>query len=308
MRNFLPVVLSTLLLLSGCKPFGQADPKNAELTPTLPVLSNSSDPVVLAAGDVANCRNKTDRSTANLIKKVLEQTPVTVLALGDLAYVNGTLEEFQRCFEPSWGAFKANIRPVPGNHEYNTPGASGYYSYFGEAAGNPDRGFYSFDLGLWHIVAINSNCEFVSCSKGSEQEKWLRADLTQHRTRCTLAYWHHPRFSSGLHGNSDNMADIWQTLYDNGADIVLSGHDHNYERFLPQDALGKADPKGVRQFVVGTGGVELYLRQTYAPNNQVWSDKTWGVLMLVLHPDRYDWQFLATAGKPFTDSGSTVCN
>ena len=198
---------------------------------------------------------------------------------------------------------------MPGNHEYLTRAANGYFSYFGAAAGDPATGYYSFDVGAWHVVALNSNCSAVGgCASGSPQERWLRADLAAHPAACTLAYWHHPRFSSGEHGNEPAYDAFWRDLYAAGADVVLNGHDHDYERFAPQDPSGGSDlARGVREFVVGTGGKNHYRFLTLQPNSQVRDATTFGVLELTLHRTSYDWRFLPEPGKTFTDSGSAVC-
>jgi acid phosphatase type 7 len=233
-----------------------------------------------------------------------------VFTLGDNQYDSGTLDEFQQVYNPTWGRLIHRTFPVPGNHEYGTPGASGYFSYFGARAGDPLKGYYSFDVGAWHVVALNSECSSVGgCQPGSAQETWLRADLAAHPAACTLAYWHKPRFSSGgLHPSNAAFQPLWQALYDAQADVVLSGHAHDYERFAPQAPNGAPDDvRGIRQFVVGTGGRNLQVLGTLQPNSEVRQNTSFGVLKLVLHPTSYDWQFLPTAGGTFTDSGSRAC-
>ena len=231
----------------------------------------------------------------------------TVLALGDLAYNDGTATEFANCYDPSWGRHKARTKPAPGNHEYNTPGATGYYGYFGAAAGDPTKGYYSYDLGEWHIIVLNSN---IARTAGSAQDVWLRADLAANTKTCTLAYWHHPRFSSSsVHGNNVTMAPFWDALYAANADVVLVGHDHSYERFAPQTPAAAADPtRGIRQFVVGTGGRSHYAIGTVQPNSQVYNGNTFGVLKLTLSTTSYAWQFVPVAGGTFTDSGTGNCH
>lgn len=197
------------------------------------------------------------------------------------------------------------------HHDYHTRGAFGYFDYFGDAAGDPSKGYYSYDLGLWHIIALNSNCSKVGgCGPGSPQEQWLRADLTAHPATCTLAYWHHPRFSSGHHGSEVVFEAFWQALYEHDADVVLAGHDHVYERFAPQKPNSEPDPvRGLRQFVVGTGGDRL--RKFAGPaiaNSEVRNDNTFGVLKLTLYPASYGWQFIPVAGRNFTDSGTARCH
>jgi hypothetical protein len=243
-----------------------------------------------------------------------------VVALGDEQYCCGSLAQFTAAYDRTWGRFKAFTHPVPGNHEYATPGAAGYFDYFDGIGnftgpvGDRDKGYYSFDVGGWHLVALNSNCGALAlgpaksgCAAGSPQEEWLRADLAGHPSACTIAYWHHPRFSSGV--SHDAMGAIWSDLYAAGAEIALSGHDHHYERFLPQDAIGVADLKrGVAQFIVGTGGRSFASARLPLTNSQVLRNDTFGVLELTLHVASYDWRFVPEAGKTFTDSGSGPCH
>lgn len=258
--------------------------------------------VILAAGDIAECEAEADEATARL----LDANPGTVATLGDNAYPDGSLEDYQRCYEPSWGRHKVRTRPSPGNHEYDTPGAAGYFSYFGEVAGDPDEGYYSYELGThWHVLVLNSECDDAGgCFAGSPQERWLRSELAAHADKNILAYWHIPRFSSGEHGGNVSYAPFWHALYDARADIVLNGHGHNYERFAPQDPDGRPDPdRGIRQFVVGTGGT--YLRPFPGPplpTTEVRDDDTHGVLKLTLYQDRYRWVFLPAASDD-VDSG-----
>jgi hypothetical protein len=265
---------------------------------------------LIAAGDIADCTPpnppRSDLATAALV----DQLPGTVAALGDLAYPDGTLDQFNTCYQTSWGRFKARTRPAPGNHEYTTTGASGYFAYWGAAAGSPGQGYYSYDLGPWHVVSLNSNCvQIGGCDVGSPQEMWLRVDLAAHKTKCTLAYWHHPRFSGGMVENERDVLPLWQALYDAKADLVLTGHAHNYQRFAPQNAAGVADPaRGLREFVVGTGGHPRLDAVAAIPNTEVMNNTTWGVLELTLWPRSYEWAFHPVAGQTFTDSGSTACH
>jgi hypothetical protein len=267
----------------------------------------AADPVLVAAGDIAYCSNDNDQATAVLLDNIAG----TVVTLGDNAYDLGTTMQFTDCYGPTWGRHIARTKPAPGNHDYLTAGAAGYYGYFGAAAGDPAKGYYSYDLGAWHIVVINSNndCTIIACSAGSAQEQWLRADLAANPRTCTLAYWHHPRFSSGTtHGNDAALQPIWQALYDYGADVVLNGHEHNYERFALQGPAGVADPRGIREFVVGTGGRSQYgFASTPVANSQVRDSATYGVLKLTLHAASYDWQFIPVADATFTDSGTGTC-
>jgi len=247
-----------------------------------------------------------DEATA----KLLDVIPGTVFTAGDNAYPDGTLEQYLNCYGPTWGRHKARTHPAAGNHEYHTPGAAGYFRYFGAAAGDPTKGYYSYDLGAWHIIVINSNCTFIGgCQAGSPQEQWLEADLVAHPAPCTLAYWHHPRFSSGFHGNDTEMQPIWQALYTAGVDVVINGHSHMYERFAPQGPAGQADAQyGLREFVVGTGGDKLEPMRTVQPNSEVRNNSTHGVLKLTLHPSGYDWVFIPVAGASFTDVGQGTCH
>src|SRR3989344_301351 len=273
------------------------------------VVSETPDPVLLAAGDITNCSRTQDESTA----QILDNQSGTVVTLGDNAYPDGTLDQFNTCYEPTWGRHKDRTNPSPGNHDYHVVGAAGYFTYFGDKATPQEPGctanclgYYSYNLGDWHIVALNSEIDHTTISP---QVQWLRADLAANPNVCTLAYYHKPRFSSGQHGSNTGMQAVWQALYDNGVDVVLNGHDHLYERFAPQDALGQSDPdNGVRAFIVGTGGASLYSFPTILPNSEVRENTTWRVLKLTLHPAGYAWEFLPIAGQTFTDSGTSTCS
>lgn len=272
-----------------------------------PSDDGKKDAILIGAGDIADC---TDLSGAEATAKLLEAHPGTVVALGDLAYPNGTAENF-KCYDQTWGRVKSRTRPAVGNHEFHSMGASYYFEYFGPAAGDPKTGYYSYELGSWHVIVLNSECNEVGgCQAGSPEEKWLREDLAAHPVGCTLAYFHKPRFSSGLnHGDDLKVTPFWQALYDYNAELVLNGHDHDYERFAPQDPNGKADPKrGIREFVVGTGGKNHREFGLTKPNSEIRNNDTFGVLKLTLEATGYDWQFLPEAGKTFTDSGSGSCH
>jgi hypothetical protein len=268
----------------------------------------SDDPVLVGAGDIASCSSTGDEATANLLDGIAG----TVVTLGDNAYDNGTAAEYTNCYGPTWGRHLARTMPSAGNHEYNTLNATGYYGYFGASAGDPSKGYYSYDRGAWHIIVLNSNssCTTISCAAGSAQETWLRADLAAHANVCTLAYWHHPRFNSGAsHGNNTAVAPFWDALYQYGADVILNGHEHVYERFAPQTPAAVADPAtGIRQFTVGTGGRSHYTFGTIQPNSEVRNATTYGVLKLTLHATSYDWQFVPVTGATFTDSGTGACH
>ncbi len=297
-------------LLSGNADSASYDSREqAALAPRLVVTTTvpaaAADPVLLAAGDIADCASAGDEATAAL----LDTLDGTVAAIGDTAYLEGTAAQFAQCYEPSWGRHKARTRPAVGNHEYRTAGAAPYYAYFGAAAGEPGKGYYSYDLGQWHVVVLNSNCAVVSCAAGSAQERWLRADLAADTSACTLAYWHHPLFTSAAnHSALTAVRPLYQALYDDRADLVLTGHNHNYERFAPQDPQGRLDTaRGMRQFVVGTGGASLYAFGTPQPNSEVRNATTYGVLRVTLRSAGYDWLFVPEAGKSFTDSGTGAC-
>jgi hypothetical protein len=274
-------------------------------TGSKPRIRVQTAPVLLAAGDIASCRSLGDEATASL----LEGPPTTIAALGDLAYPVGSADDFAGCYDPSWGRFKANTRPAAGNHDYATPGAAAYFDYFGAAAGPRGAGYYSYDLGSWHVVVLNSNCRFVACSRGSPQETWLRNDLALHSAQCTLAYFHHPLFSSTVGTATPAVQPLWQALYDAGADLVLSGHAHNYQRFAPQSPSGAADPtRGIREFVVGTGGNSHRPVGPPIPNQEVTDDTTFGVLKLTLLETGYVWGFVPRSGGVFTDAGAATCH
>jgi PKD repeat protein len=256
-----------------------------------------------AAGDIAGCGQERDEATA----KLLDALPnAAVATLGDNVYGAATLAQYNNCYGPNWGRHISRTRPAPGNHDYDEPGASGYFAYFGAAAGDPAKGYYSYRLGAWHVIALNTE---VSMKDGSAQVQWLRADLAAHPAACTLAYWHRPRFSSGPHGNSLLPQVPFKILYDAGADVVLVGHDHTYERFAPQTPDGIADPaRGIRQFVVGTGGESHYALVDRKPNSEVFNNMTSGIIKLTLKATGYLWEFVPEAGGSFTDAGSEDCH
>jgi Calcineurin-like phosphoesterase len=254
-------------------------------------------------GDGLECRQ---RATSDLL---VARRYRAVLTLGDLQYDDATPQEFLASYDPTWGRAKAVTKPAPGNHEYETDGASGYYAYFGAAAGRPDRGYYAFDVGSWHVISLNSNCAFVGgCGERSPQERWLRADLAAHPARCTLAYWHHPRFSSGDHGSDSTYTAFWRALYDANADVVLVGHDHDYERFAPQTPVGHLDlARGIREFVVGTGGKSQRPFVTLRRNSEARSARSLGFLELTLGRSAYSWRFRPAVGT-FADAGAARCH
>lgn len=232
-----------------------------------------------------------------------------VLTLGDIQYEDGAYAKFTSSYDPSWGRVESITKPAPGNHEYQSGGAAGYFRYFGSAAGDPAKGYYSYDLGGWHVVALNSNCSAVGgCGAGSTQEQWLRADLAAHPAVCTLAYWHHPRFSSGAHGSDSTYQAFWQALDDANGDLVLVGHDHDYERFAPQTPSGRLDStRGIRQFVVGSGGKEVRPFSTIRANSEARDAASLGILELTLGAGVYEWRYRPAVGS-FADSGATSCH
>jgi acid phosphatase type 7 len=284
------------------------------------------DPVVAAAGDIACdplsadfgaglgsgtfCRQ---RQTSDLLFRM---DLAAILGLGDLQYEDGELWKFQQSFHASWGRLAPLIRPVPGNHEYDDPGATGYFDYFNGPgqytgpAGDRDRGYYSFDLGSWHVIALNSECRHVGgCGAGAPQEQWLREDLRSHPATCTLAYWHQPQFTSGRNSARGAMLPAWTALYEAGVDLVLNGHEHFYERFAPQTPEGAPDAaRGIRQITVGTGGRSRFKSVTLAPNSEVRENRYYGVLKLTLHESSYDWELITAPTGRVADSGTSSCH
>ena len=289
-------VLSVLVaaLAAGCG-------SNNPVVPTpVPPGGGDSPAVLVGAGDIADCFTNEVQGTARLLDSIAG----TVFTLGDNAYFTGSREDYRTCYGPTWGRHRARTRPVAGNHEYLSAGAFPYFEYFGEAAGPFGEGYYSFDIGPWHIIALNSN---VDVGESSEQVRWLRDDLRASRARCTLAYWHHPLFSSGPNGNTRAMQTIWRTLYDADADVVMAAHDHLYERFAPQDADGRPDPvRGLRSFVAGTGGAALSPHFRSQPNSEV-RISAFGVLKLTLSVDRLEWDFIPVGGGRL-DAGVAPCH
>jgi acid phosphatase type 7 len=265
--------------------------------PTMIATGTSEDAVLVGAGDISECDNDNDELTAQL----LDAVPGTVFTTGDNAYNSGTLDEFNNCYGPTWGRHKDRTKPTPGNHEYITDNASGYFQYF-----NNIPEYYAYDLGTWRIYALNSE---IDISATSPQMTWLKSDLDTNPAQCVLAYWHQPRWSSGTHhGSDDDYQDLWQLLYQSGAELVLNGHEHNYERFAEMNAEGAVASPGLREIVVGTGGRDLYEFGSPLPASEVRDFSTYGVLKVTLRADGYDWEFIPIAGSTFTDSGSTNCH
>lgn len=320
LRLAVACAVSALLAGAACDRGPPAPPRAATPSTASPGAAQSSgiatpaDPptreVVLAgAGDIASCASAADTGTAAL----LDRMPGGIFTLGDNAYPDGTPQQFAQCYGPTWGRHRDRTRPVIGNHDYHTTGARGYFDYFGATAGRRGEGWYSYQAGGWHIVVLNSNCDVVrgGCRAGSPQERWLRADLaaSSRRTRCAIAMWHHPLFTSGgVHGPTRSVRPLFEALYDAGVEVLLSAHNHQYERFAPQAPDARRDDRrGVRQFVVGTGGADTYRFGPPAANSQVRLTGTHGVLRLTLADGAYQWQFVPVQG-PSVDTGGDRCH
>jgi hypothetical protein len=285
-------ILLAAVLASACG--------DSPTTPS-PTPTPSAPAVLVGAGDIADCAVRGSEATAQL----LDRTAGTVFTAGDNAYPSGSAADYRNCYEPTWGRHRDRTRPAPGNHEYETAAAAPYFEYFGALAGPPGLGYYSFNVGSWHVVSLNSE---VSARPGSAQTEWLRGDLAAHRVQCTAAIWHRPLFSSGANGDNPDMLELWRILYEFGADVVITGHDHSYERFAPQDPSGTPDPaQGIRQFIVGTGGAALRPHRAPRPNSEA-RGVAWGVLVLRLEAGSYSWEFVPVDGGSFRDSGSGQCH
>ena len=283
---------------------GSSPSSGAAASPSAPTVP--SDPVLVGAGDIGDCASPGDEATAKLIEGIAG----TVFTAGDNAYPDGTAEQFSQCYNPSWGQFRTRTRPAIGNHDWVTKGATGYLGYFGPAATNADgKTWYSYDLGRWHVIVLDSNCAKIEgCESTSPEGRWLAADLAASNARCTVAIWHHPRFSSGEHGDDPTVAPFWVALYAAGVDVIVNGHDHDYERFKPQIPAGAVDmQRGIREFVVGTAGAPLRNFARIAPNSDIRASVDPGVLKLTLHAGGYNWAFVSTTGM-FSDSGSASCH
>jgi hypothetical protein len=277
------------------------DPTPSPLPPS-PLPAPGLIETFVGAGDIGWC----GVPGAELTAALLDRIGGTVFTLGDNAYLTASARDYADCYDPWWGRHKGRTRPVPGNHEYETPGASGYFGYFGASAGPPGLGYYGYRLGSWHIIALNSE---ISAFPGSPQLEWLRGELAANPSRCTLAYFHTPVFGSGSNGGNTHMQATWSLLHGAGADVIVNGHNHSYERFSPQDADGRADAaRGIRQFTVGTGGAPLTAMPLVAANSEIRNNSTWGVLKLTLFGEGYDWEFVPVAGGAFTDRGTASCH
>lgn len=296
------LVVAAVCAACGGEPVGPgpgpvSPPPGPPGPPGPPVPPPPGSPLLVGAGDIADCAQPGARLTAAL----LDSIGGTVFTTGDNAYPNGAAADFRNCYEPTWGRHKARTRPSPGNHDYEQPGAGPYFSYFGANAGPAGVGYYSFPLGDWLAVSLNSN---IAAGAGSAQAAWLRQILAGSSAPCTIAYWHHPRFGSGQHGSNGNVAELWNLLYEAGAEIVLAGHEHFYERFAPQTPGGTRDPdRGLRQFIVGTGGATPYEFVGAHPNSEARISQ-WGVLKLTLGPQSYAWEFIGASGASDTGVGS----
>ncbi len=320
-----PALALLVALTAACTSTADPAPRAAAPEPqavTAPVPPSAADPVLVAAGDIA-C-DPADPSfnaglgTATLCKmaktarQAVAQSPTAVAVLGDMQYEAATAANIQASYDKSWGALRSVTRPAIGNHEYKASAGAPYWAYFGSRAGQAGKGWYSYELGSWHVVVLNSNCTVVSCAAGSTQERWLRADLAAHPTRCTLAYWHHPRWSSGAHGDNPRVQPLLQALYDFRADVVLAGHDHHYERLAKSRADGtRSTADGIRSFIVGTGGKNLYPLASTPDERSVLRDGDhYGVLRLQLDDEPaggdYTWKMLS-AGGVLRDSGTGSC-
>lgn len=292
---------ASALVFAGVAGCGSADAPaatSASPAPVLPAAKPSARPIVAAVGDIAcaagapvtatTCQHQAVADAITRIK------PESVWLLGDIQYLYGELAQFQNSFGKSFAPLKNRWRPTPGNHEYGTPGASGYFDFFGKKAGPDRRGYYSFDIGSWHVVSLNANCTIVDCTSNSAQAKWLRNDLKQNPSRCTAGIWHQPRFSSGKgHGNDPLLRPLWKIMQSNRADLVLNGHDHDFETFSRQDANGRRDPKGMIEMVVGAGGKSFYDFGEIQPNSKVRITDAFGFLRLRLNKKSFDWSYVS---------------
>lgn len=283
-------------LLAGCD--GGSSPLAPSAFSTSDLTAASG--VLVGAGDIGVCGSPGTEATARLLDRIQG----TVIALGDNAYFSGSAEEFANCYEPTWGRHRSRTRPVAGNHEYMSGGGP-YFTYFGDRAGPRGSGYYSYAVGPWRVIALNSE---MPSAAGSSQSEWLRAELSGRRSPCTAVYWHRPLFSSGRNGDNPDMRDLWRTLYEFDVDLVINGHDHTYERFAPQDPDGRPDPqRGIRQFIVGTGGAPLYEFPRLRPNSETRA-AAWGVAVFTLTGGGYQWEFVPVEGATFSDSGSASCH
>jgi hypothetical protein len=309
------VLAASALALAGIVGCGPSDapaataPTATASTKVLPKAKPTDRPIVAAVGDIA-CEatekvTETSCQQAAVGNAITKLKPDSVWLLGDIQYLNGDLNQFRESFSKAFAPLRNRWRPVVGNHEYATPNASGYYEFFGKAAGPYQRGFYSFNLGKWHVVSLNANCDLIDCTSNSFQAKWLRNDLKKNPRRCTAALWHQPLFSSGKeHGNDPLVRPLWQILQNHHADLVLSGHDHDFETFARQDAYGKADPNGMIEIVSGVGGRSFYHFDKIQPNSKVRISDSFGFLKLRLNARSFDWSFVNKDSKVLARSSA----
>jgi hypothetical protein len=283
-------ILPAFLLSAACSFAPAALPLTPSFTPPLRV--GEGEALLAGAGDIARCGDslRNARATGDLLRAL---PAAAVFAAGDDAYPDGTAANFADCYDAVWGSFKARTYPSPGNHDHHTPKLAGYFGYFGPRA---PASHYSFDLAGWHVVSLDSG-DGGTAAEFAAEASWLEGDLAKSSKRCVAAVWHHPRFSSGIHGNHPGAAAVWRVLLRHHADVVLNGHDHDYERFAPQDADGRPSAEGIRQFVIGTGGAELRRFRSLQPNSVVRDAQHYGVLVLALRQGSYDWAFVTTDGK-----------
>jgi len=304
-RLVLSVAVSVVLIgCGGPAPPTPSVPTSPEPPPAPPNPAPEPAPVpdatLVGAGDIVKCNAPEAEQTA----KLLDRIPGTVVALGDTVYPSATPALLSDCYGPTWGRHLSRTLAVAGNHDWEASGGAPFFAYFAQAAGPPGRGYFSTSLGSWHVIVLNSN---VSAAPGSPQYTWLQSDLAASTAPCTVAMWHHPLFTSGANGNSPQMREVWRLLMSTAVDVVLNGHDHDYERFAPQDADGRAAAQGMREFVTGTGGASLTDRITPQANSEVRDNRTFGVLRLTLKATSYDWRFVSIDGQTFTDAGSAPC-
>lgn len=301
-RQIFPLLATALLICcskgSSPVPVAPTALSTAPVSVSRPLTETSG--VIVGAGDIGYCGTGGAEATARLLDRVSG----TVFTAGDNAYMSGSREEYQNCYDPSWGRHRARTRPTPGNHEY-TNGPAPYFEYFGGSAGSGAAGYYSYTVASWTILALNSE---IPSGPGSPQSEWVRNELSTQRSACTAVIWHRPLFSSGRNGDNPDMRDLWRTLYEFNVDLVINAHDHTYERFAPQDPNGRFDPvHGIRQFIVGTGGAPLYQFANVRANSEVRA-AAWGVATFTLIGGGYQWEFLPVDGETFRDSGSASCH
>jgi acid phosphatase type 7 len=314
MRSVLvPAIAGAACFAAACKPAERATPPEAHAPASLVALSGAA--LFIGAGDIGVCGSRGDERTAQIVDSVLKAdsavgVPTAAFTTGDNAYPSGLDRDFVRCFTPSWGDPEKRImkvlRPTIGNHDYQSARGAAYYRYFGARAGPAFKGYYSFDLGEWHVVALNSEMIVKgTASEIEEQQEWLKKDLRNSGRRCTVAYFHHPLFSSGAHGPNSKMRNLWKTLSEGGVDLVLNGHEHHYERFLPMNAAGVVDSlNGMEQIIVGTGGGGLTgIRSRIPPESARRIQGHWGVLIATLGTDEYRTSFLDVNGRVWDPSG-----